>query len=407
MRIGRGGSVIRSYRHISFRCALLASAVALAVFASVAAAQTYNFQVLHTFTGAPEDGDWPASGVHFDNAGNLYGTTYAGGAYGGGTIYKIANDGTESILYSFNLLGSAGFASPNDIAVDPETGDIYGTTTTQGHNNGDSDQIYKLTADGTFTTLYVFNPDHDGTWQSGVIRDPQGNLYGTLEFGPAGAQSKLFEYGADGSFRVLHVFKHVYNQGPLIRDVAGNLYGFGALNTVAGCGVIYKLARDGGSPIVYLHTFTPDDGCQPETLTGDRAGNLYGTTGGYPGYVGTIFRLAPDGTFTTLHTFDIGNGGFSGWGLTNVTPMDGNLYGAAFYGGYYDGLDHSYGVMYRIASDGTYTKLFGLPERSGHFLTEASGLTLNHGRLYGMYARMYTGDDSPSGIIYSFGAAKQ
>src|SRR5690348_16259190 len=117
----QGGWVMRSDRVISFR-ALLVSAIALSAFAACAQAQTYNLRVIHRFTGAPDDGSVPMEGVRFDGAGNLYGTTNLGGTYNNGTIFKIAQDGTETILHSFGA--KAGGLAPNEVMVDPATGDL-------------------------------------------------------------------------------------------------------------------------------------------------------------------------------------------------------------------------------------------------------------------------------------------
>lgn len=117
---------MRIDHRIPFRGAFLASVAALAVFAAGAHAQTYDMRVLHRFSGAPDDGASPGGAVQFDAAGNLYGIA-GGGASDAGVIFKIARDGTETIVHSFD--GTAGGANPNGgVTIDLLSGDLYGTT---------------------------------------------------------------------------------------------------------------------------------------------------------------------------------------------------------------------------------------------------------------------------------------
>src|SRR6185312_11274034 len=120
-----------------------------AVSAAAPAVQAKGYNVIHNFTGDPGDGERPMSDVTFDAAGNLYGTTYDGGASDNGTIYKITPDGTETLLHSFN--GTSGANPAAGVTIDPATGDLYGVTHTGGTNG--TGTLYKLSAGGTFTVL--------------------------------------------------------------------------------------------------------------------------------------------------------------------------------------------------------------------------------------------------------------
>ena len=407
----------------SLRLAILIFAIAPLVFAANARAQTYDLRVLHRFSGEPNDGADAYTAVQFDAAGNLYGTTDSGGAFNGGTVYKIANDGTrtESILHSFDAVGPQGSILPNGMAIDSSTGDIYGTTAFGGDMSCGEEctwgggQIYKISADGTFTVVHAFNPEREGSEPWGVIRDPQGNLYGFLqgpnEQGPYKRHLPiLFEYSADGAFSVLHAFKYKDGFFPatdVIRDGVGNLY-FGVLNAGGNfCGgAIYKLTPDGA--LTPLYSFTGGaEGCYPTSLTGDQSGNLYGSAD-YYGVTAVVFKLAPDGTFTILHTFhsDVGAGVF----MSDVLPAHGSLYGTAqWYGD-----SHSpalTGLLYTIAPDGTYTKLYDFPVSDQVIQMVADPyLTLKYGRLYGVTNAFYenkTGDTAYTSTLYSVGVATQ
>ncbi|MGH8213682.1 MAG: choice-of-anchor tandem repeat GloVer-containing protein, partial [Rhodanobacteraceae bacterium] len=203
-----GEQVMISDSMTSFRGALLASAIALATLATGAQAQTYNLRVLHVFSGPPDDGASPAAPVQFDSAGNLYGTTADGGTNNAGTIFKIAKDGTETIVHSFD--GAAGGANPNGVTIDQATGDLYGTTVFGGDFSGTCISfcgvLYKLAVDGTFTVLHSFDGANDGSGPDGpLLLDRQGNLYGTATYGGVtypgtNGNGTVFKYGADGSF---------------------------------------------------------------------------------------------------------------------------------------------------------------------------------------------------------------
>ena len=107
------------------RGALLGSAVALSAFPSAASAKQ-PFTVIHDFAGAPGDGATPLVGMTFDDAGDIYGVTYVGGANSLGTLFKIAPDGTETIVRSFGN-GDDGAFPRSQPAID-KSGNIYGTT---------------------------------------------------------------------------------------------------------------------------------------------------------------------------------------------------------------------------------------------------------------------------------------
>ncbi|HWG11238.1 MAG TPA: choice-of-anchor tandem repeat GloVer-containing protein [Rhodanobacteraceae bacterium] len=368
------------------RCALLASAFSLAAFAGSVYAQTYNLHVLHRFSGPPDDGWRPSTSVIFDDAGNLYGTTNNGGTNDSGSIYRIANDGTVSVIHSFEeLTGPTGeTVTPIDMVIDSSTGDIYGATQYGGLLG--YGQIYKLAVDGTYTVLHYFNALVDGAHPVSVIRDPQGNLYGTLQKGP-GVGPVLFEYSSSGTFRVLHAFgTRVMPVGSLVRDMTGNLFGVTTAATV-GCGEIYKLALDGTFTTLYSFSHGAD-GCLPASLSGDRSGNLYGTVVPVSHDSTLVFKFAPDGTFTPLHSFSLVN-------VTPVLPVNGTLYAIAY-------ATNEQGILFALAPDSTYTELYRFSDDQGE--DPEARLTLKFGRLYGTNSG---GGDrlSAYGTVFSFGVA--
>jgi uncharacterized repeat protein (TIGR03803 family) len=158
--------------------------------------------VLHTFTGGA-DGAYPLlsdSGAAFvqDAAGNLYGTTWVGGDltcgtsnYGCGVLFKLDTSGTETVLHTFT--GQPDGASPNSGLFLDSKGNLYGTTYSGGqYNNG---TIFKLDSKGNFTVLYSFGAAAlDGENPStGLISDPVGNLYGMTSSGGGAGNGTIFE----------------------------------------------------------------------------------------------------------------------------------------------------------------------------------------------------------------------
>jgi uncharacterized repeat protein (TIGR03803 family) len=194
--------------------------------------------VLHAFTSGISDGANPVYGVIEDALGNLYGTTPYGGLgtcgqfLGCGVIFKIAPDGTETVLYRF---GNADGAVPMAGLIMDKAGTFYGTTLYGG--TGSEGVVYRFTADGKETVLYRFSGTgevcSDGCSPFGELaRDTAGNLYGATNGGGAYDFGTIFKLAPDGTETVLHSFPNLDEPfSGLIKDNAGNLYGTGE-NTV-------------------------------------------------------------------------------------------------------------------------------------------------------------------------------
>jgi len=164
--------------------------------------------VLHTFTGAP-DGRNPNADLILDEAGNLYGTTAAGGIsgicppYNGcGTAYMLDRSGKETVLYRFD--GGADGSDPSWLVRDA-AGNLYGTTTTGGsYGHG---TVFKLDTTGKDTWLYSFTGGADGDApNAGLVRDVAGSFYGTTFVGGAYGYGTVFTLDATGKETVLYSF---------------------------------------------------------------------------------------------------------------------------------------------------------------------------------------------------------
>jgi uncharacterized repeat protein (TIGR03803 family) len=204
--------------------------------------------ILHSFNGP--DGAGPYSRLVRDTAGNLYGTTLRGGSNADGTVFKLDPAGNEVVLYNF--AGTPDGEAPFGSLVRDSTGNVYGTTYLGGAYGFGT--VFKVDPTGAETVLYSFTGLADGglPW-AGVVRDAAGNLYGTTVSGgdltcfpPAGCGT-VFKLDAAGNETVLHSFGPSFSGdgnfpvGRLMRDAAGNLFGTAQNGGAYGQGTIFKL----------------------------------------------------------------------------------------------------------------------------------------------------------------------
>jgi uncharacterized repeat protein (TIGR03803 family) len=264
--------------------------------------------VLYNFTGGT-DGATPEAGVVRDAAGNLYGTTYLGGAYNWGTVFKIDPSGNETVLHSFNGATGDGGDVMGALTMDAE-GNLYGTTQGGGISgcnptlNIGCGTVYEIAKDGTESVLFAFPyPSVDGQWmgEETLLRDKDGNLYGTAQ-GSTANRGTIFKLDTEGNLTVLHTFTGGRaGDNPwagVIRDNEGNFYGTtpnggGTECPSGGCGVVYELGVEGNFRLLHEFTGSPDGAVPFAGLVRDSAGNLYGMTldGGIGD--GVVFKITP------------------------------------------------------------------------------------------------------------------
>jgi uncharacterized repeat protein (TIGR03803 family) len=324
---------------------------------------TWTETVLYNFTGG-SDGGQPYGSLAFDTAGNLYGTTNFGGSancnMGCGTVFELtpgSSGWTETVIYSFTG-GSDGREPSARVRLDA-AGNLYGTTLAGG-NIGSScstgcGTVFKLThgsSGWTESVLYAFQGGSDGASPyDGLTFDPAGNLYGTTYSGGASANGTIFKLtpGSNGWTETgLHSFTGGYDGkypfGDLILDAAGNLYGT-AFQGGAGYGVVYELSPNskGGWRERSLHAFENAPAGNPVAgLVMDPAGNLYGTTmlgateSTCNGGCGTVFELMPvtggSWTYKVVHVFGKATDGYHPTGDL-ILDSASNLYGTTELGG--------------------------------------------------------------------------
>jgi uncharacterized repeat protein (TIGR03803 family) len=259
---------------------------------------------VYTFRGAP-DGAYPGYGqLVFDQAGNLYGTSSIGGNRGAGAVFKLTPSGggwTESILYNFQGGTADGVEPLSGVAFD-RAGNLYGTTVHGGPSN--DGVVYQLSPSGSGWVEHVlhFFQGSDGlNPQGGVATDPSGNVYGTTETGGSSGGGTVYELSPSGNgwnFQTLYSFPEPGAPMACVTlDAAGNLYGTTYLGGSEGFGNIFKLTHDNSGwhySEVYDFTTSSPAGGPVGGVSIDANGNLFGTTqnGGTYGR-GTVWEVTP------------------------------------------------------------------------------------------------------------------
>src|ERR1035438_7834120 len=334
--------------------------------------------VLYSFTGGA-DGGLPFAGVIRDSAGNLYGTTYHGGASGAGVVFQANTGGQETVLYSFT--GGADGGYPNAGVIRYSAGNLYGTTTAGGASNWGV--VYKLDPAGNYTVLYSFTGGENGGGPyAGVIRDPAGNLYGTTSDGGAASVGVVYKLNAAGQETVLHTFTGgadgSFPNAGVIRDSSGNLYGTTSSGGTANAGVVYTLDAAGRETVLYSFTGGADGSFPYAGVIRDSAGNLYGTTlVGGPAELGEVFELDAAGNETVLFSFPGPTDGE--WPTAGVIrDPAGNLYGTTEYGGRANA-----GVVYKVNTAGREKVLYSFTGGADGSFPYAGVIRDSAGNLYG------------------------
>ncbi len=250
--------------------------------------------VLYSFTGGADGGN-PWGGVVRDAEGNLYGTTFAGGTAGLGCVFKLDASGNETVLHSFT--GGSDGSEPMAGVIRDKAGNLFGTTFAGGDPSS-SGIVFKLDAAGNETILHRFRERGDGTGpQTAVIPDGKGNLYGTTSYGGSAGKGVVYEVAAGGHETVLRSFTGNgdggYPNGPVTLDAAGNLYGTTGYGGASNEGVVFVL--NAARQLIVLYSFSggADGGLPDAGVIRDAAGDLFGTAlqGGAKGG-GVVFKVA-------------------------------------------------------------------------------------------------------------------
>jgi uncharacterized repeat protein (TIGR03803 family) len=369
-----------------------ANCVFLLCVATAIVSPAQTFTTLHSFDGT--DGSHSQGLVQATN-GNLYGTTYDGGANGYGTVFKMTPSGTLTTLYSF--AGTDG-ANPWRGLVQATNGNLYGTTLGGGANGGYG-TVFKISPSGTLTTLHSFDGTDGSHPEAGLVQATNGNLYGTTYYGGTNGYGTVFKMTPSGTLTTLYSFDDTDGSHPeagLVQATNGDLYGTtfgGGASDIDG--TVFRITLSG--TLKTLHSFDYTDGAYPRAgLVQATNGNLYGTTsdgGGDIGY-GTVFKITPSGTLTTLHSFDPTEGTNPEAGVIQATS--GNFYGTTSGSGANRG-----GMIFKITPSGTLTTVYSFCSQSNctdGLQSEAELVQDTNGKLYGTTSR---GGANGFGTVFS------
>jgi uncharacterized repeat protein (TIGR03803 family) len=320
-----------------------------------------TFTTLHSFDGT--DGGNPWAPLVQGAGGHLYGTTNAGGAnttacggLGCGTVFKVSPDGTLTTLYSFcSQSNCTDGAQPEAGLVQGTDGNLYGATEVGGANNTCQDgcgTVFKINPNGKLTTLHSFD-------------------------------------GADGE----------YPARALIQATDGNFYGTtfqgGANCEAPGCGTVFKITPSG--TLTTLYNFCSQviddmcvDGEEPSaTLVQNTDGSLYGTTqNGGANRGGTVFKITLSGTLTTLYSFCSQSNCTDGESPTAglVQGADGNFYGTTRNGGTHVNCGYppgTCGTVFKVTPSGILTTLYSFNDSVNGAYPLGALIKATDGNFYG------------------------
>jgi uncharacterized repeat protein (TIGR03803 family) len=276
------------------------------------------------------DGNEP-QGLIQGTDGNFYGVTFSGGSNEEGTVFKLTPSGALTTLASFNGPNGSG---PVGTLTEGTDGNFYGATYGGGDQYSDG-TVFKISPAGTLTTLYEFDFAHGAQPYAGVIQATDGNFYGTTYSGGAYGQGTVYKITSQGTLSVVYSFGEYDNDPffpvtPLAQGKDGNFYGttpYGGNSSNSGA--VFKLTPDG--VFTTLYAFSGPDGYSPGgPMVQATDGNFYGTTAYNTTGQGTIFELTPSGALTTLHVFDGTDGAMP---VAVMQDTNGEFYGTTNLGG--------------------------------------------------------------------------
>jgi uncharacterized repeat protein (TIGR03803 family) len=316
--------------------------VVFAATPSGAVTLLHSFGTITNMSGAFLDGTFPEGVLVQGKDRSLYGTTTSDGAYGYGTVFNVTTNGPFTVLYSFGAVTN-GDGTPLDGGgpeaglVQGRDGSFYGTTAYGG--TSDSGTVFQITTNGAFSTLYSFTGGSDGASPyCTLVQGTDGNLYGTTAYGgDSNGDGTIFRITTNGTLTTLYTFTGGSDSANpvagLVQANDGNFYGTASGQNV-GNGAIFRVTANGTFTTLYSFTGGSDGATPTAGLIQGTDGDLYGTTSDdyTNGAYGTIFRITTNGTFTTLYDFTGGSDGANP-DATLVQGGNGTFYGVAENGG--------------------------------------------------------------------------
>ena len=339
----------------------------------------FAFTMLHSFHY--QDDPHPNTALVQATNGDLYATSY-NGPHLTGTIFEITPAGTATLLYAFCSHPCAHGERPEGGLVQAANGNLYGTTRFGGaYGHG---TFFNITMGGTLTTLYSFcslSNCTDGQGPYGtLVQGANGDFYGTTEEGGANGFGTVFKITPSGTLTTLYSFcSQGYPcadgqspSGGLVHAIDGDFYGTTSDGGANNVGTVFKITPTG--TLTTLYSFCSKSGCTsgyyPQVLLQATDGDFYGTTadGGANGG-GTVFKITPSGALTTLYTFCSQSGCADGETPTAglIQATDGDFYGTTFLGGItnFSCEFGTCGTVFKITPGGGLTTLYSFDFSDG------------------------------------------
>ncbi len=338
---------------------------AMLVLPAFGAAAGAVLTTLHSFQGKP-DGANPQATLVQGNDGYFYGTTASGGANGYGTVFKISAQGAYTSLYSFT--GSNDGGNPVAGLVKGNDGYFYGTTRAGGTNGGHG-TVFRIATNGALTSLHSFADGNDGGRPAAaLVQGGDGYFYGTTAYGT------VFKITTNGVLTGLYSFTLAdggTSEAALVLGADGDFYGTTAY------GLMFKITTNGAFTRLAFDTNANGGGPPGMWLAGDSDGYFYGTTGNASHGAGTVFKMSSTGALTNLFTFNWYDGNYPA--AAPVEGTDGYLYGTTQSGGTNGG----YGTVFKISTNGAFSSLYSFTGTNDGALPEASLVQGADGSFYG------------------------
>ena len=344
-------------------------------------AQTYTS--LHAFNGPEGKNSFATLAQGRD--GNLYGTASAGGANNMGVVFRIDTAGNYKVLHNFS--GTDGNMPEGGLTLGPD-GYFYGTTFLGGSSN--QGLIYKMTPGGALTVLVNLGGAVGATYPAAPpIFGADGNIYGNTQ-GQAFGSGQLYKIDKAGSFSVLLSTSNL--AGPLVQTADGFFYLAEDYNP----GAVTRVNASGTVSNTYYLAQNASQGAYPSGVSLGPDGNVYGVAseGGLGNSGGVLFRLDKKFNYTVLYNFSSHPNDGRTPANSPLAANDGKLYGTTYFDGAYGA-----GIIYSYAPDGTVTTLWSFNNPNAR--TSPIGQPLQHtdGKFYG--TTLYGGPRNQNGEIYS------
>ncbi len=367
----------------------------------VVASPAQTFTTLASFDQA--DGAGPATGMSLIQGldGNLYGTTESPSV-----VFEVTPSGILSVVYK-------GLAQSTGGVVQTTDGNFYGTTHGGGKYNKGT--VFEVTPNGVLTTLHNFGGSSGWYPFAGLIQANDGSFYGTAYTGGPNGGGTIFKITSNHNLKVLYSFcsqaKCTDGNGPegtLIQATDGSLYGTTVQGGINDSGTVFKITPSG--TFTTLYSFCSQtrcaDGYEPAAgLVQAANGKFYGTTGanGANGVGGTVFSITAGGALTTLYSFCAQTNCTDGAGpqASLIQATDGNFYGTTSEGGIACSFfDYGCGTVFKITATGELTTLYSFcPETDCPDGAVPAGLLQSTNGI--IYGSTFLGGASNDGSVFS------